>query len=301
MSALHRLIGRQMAKKNAKSSSGRAAAVIQLDRDRRAYAGEWEVSSSHLNDQDCYTWMANELGVSGRVLEIGCGTGLSTLALLGAGYRVVSVEENPACLRKASARLEAAGFSVSVQLRGEEKVVAGARIEIDYAKVKEADADVILIEGNVIQDPKLLAFLEGGGKFDAVACWLVGTHSSMRFNKCIPPQITTPKHYRLQVQNLVYEMSDRVLKPGGVLQVVDRGEPASTPELEADFLDAHRDQASVTSLTPIGLTQRAYIEANHDDATRMVLSPGTGGRIPDFSNGLALISVRSVKPPRANT
>ncbi|MGY6127024.1 class I SAM-dependent methyltransferase (plasmid) [Paraburkholderia strydomiana] len=285
-----------MAKNNAKGGKGRAAAVIQLDRHRREYAGEWEVSSANLDDQGCYAWMAGELGVSGRVLENGCGTGLSTLALLRAGNRVVSVDENPACIKKASARLEAAGFSVNVQLRGEEKVVAGARIEIDYARVKAADADVILIEGNVLHDTKLMAFLADGEGFDAVVCWLMGTHSSMRINKCVRSQVTTSKLYRLQVQNLVYEMSDRVLRPGGTLQVVDRGEPASTPELVADFLDAHRDQASVTSLMPIDLTQRSYVEAEHDAATQMVLSPGITGRVPDLSGGLALISVRSVKP-----
>lgn len=285
-----------MAKNNSKAGAGRAAAVIQLERDRRTYAAEWEVSSSHLNDQGCYAWMAGELGAEGRVLEIGCGTGLSTLALVNAGYRVVSIDENPACIKKASARLEAAGFSVSVQLRGEERVVAGARLEIDYAKVKRAAADVILIGGNVMHDPRLMKFLADGEGFDAVACWLMGTHSSMRFNKCISAKVTTPKLYRLQVQNLVYEMSDRVLKPGGVLQVIDRTEPASTPELVEDFLNAHRDQASVTSLTPISLTQRPYVEAEHEAATRMMLSPGTEGRLPDFANGLALSSVRSVKP-----
>lgn len=289
-----------MANNKSKKGQGRAAAVIQLERDRRTYADEWEVSSSHLSGQDCYTWMASELGASGRVLEIGCGTGLSTLALLNGGNKVVSIDENPACIRKARARLEAAGFSVSVQLRGEERVVAGARIEIDYSKVKQTDADAILIEGNVLQDPRLMMFLMEGEGFEAVACWLVGTHSSMHFNKCISPQINTSKLYRLRVQNFVYEMSDQVLKPGGILQVVDRGEPVSTAELEADFLEAHRDQASVTSLVPVGLTQRPYVEADHDAATGMVLSPGTGGRIPDFSNGLALISVRSVKPESAN-
>jgi hypothetical protein len=192
--------------------------------------------------------------------------------------------------------LEAAGYSVSVQLRGDAKVVAGGRIEIDYAKVKSPECDALLIEGNILRDPKLIEFLTANGAFDAVACWLVGTHSSMRVNRCIEPSVSTSQHYRLKVQNVVYEISDTLLRAGGILHVVDRGEPMTTPELEKDLLAAHCDQASVTSLIPFELSQRPYVESEHESATQMVLTPGFGGRMPDLSKGLALHSVRSRKP-----
>jgi hypothetical protein len=70
----------------------------------------------------------------------------------------------------------------------------------------------------------------------------------------------------------------------------------TTPELEKDLLAAHCDQASVTSLIPFELSQRPYVESEHESATQMVLTPGFGGRMPDLSKGLALHSVRSRKP-----
>lgn len=59
-----------------------------------------------------YAWMAGHVG--GRcVLEIGCGAGFSTLALVQAGCTVLVLEVDEDCRAAAAARLEAAGGKVA--------------------------------------------------------------------------------------------------------------------------------------------------------------------------------------------
>lgn len=68
------------------------------------YAEEWEVSSKDINDQKYYDWMVEQLPLVGTVLEVGCGTGYSTLSLLKHGYSVIAVDNNSYCLSKAKKR-----------------------------------------------------------------------------------------------------------------------------------------------------------------------------------------------------
>ena len=84
------------------------------------------------------------------------------------------------------------------------------------------------------------------------------------------------------------------LRPGGVLQVGDRGQTLDTPLLRDDTLRAHADQASVTSLRVQGLTYRPY-DLPDQRRTPMVFTPGQAGLIPT-SFKAAIISVLSEKP-----
>ena len=44
-------------------------------------------------EKNYYSWMADNLTGHKKVLEIGCGTGYSTLALLEKGYDVIAIEK----------------------------------------------------------------------------------------------------------------------------------------------------------------------------------------------------------------
>ena len=44
--------------------------------------------------------MANKHEGHEIVLEIGCGTGYSTLALVESGYKVIAVDKNPECMKR---------------------------------------------------------------------------------------------------------------------------------------------------------------------------------------------------------
>ena len=51
------------------------------------------MSSQYFYKNEYYSWMADNLTGHKKVLEIGCGTGYSTLALLEKGYDVIAIEK----------------------------------------------------------------------------------------------------------------------------------------------------------------------------------------------------------------
>ncbi len=123
------------------------------------------------------------------------------------------------------------------------------------------DADAVLAQG---------AF--GGKQVDAVTCWLLeppmGTSAGAE--KLRAMGLRTADEARLALQTLVYRLADRVLAPGGVLQVVDRfGEPL--------------DEARSTGMLRL---QRAQARGTSMEFASMDVRPHGGG---------VLVSVRSRK------
>lgn len=267
------------------------------------YSRSWNITSEeHLRNDD-YGWLAKQLSkfAPKRVLDIGCGTGQASLALMnefGSELKYVGLDENRNCLQKAKERL-----------RKECKIESGlvARASISYegdsyeAKFAPIAPNVeqssLLVESDICNDPYLLQFLNEYGPFDAVTVWLTGTHMMRQKNAFVRSNgITDDGAHRLFVQNTSYELADEILKRGGVLQVADRVEAPEDDEGREGFLRAHKDQASTTTLAviPECLAIRPYAlpEAR---ATAMRITLGTSGRVPK-NPSWAIISVISVKP-----
>ncbi len=124
--------------------------------------------------------------------------------------------------------------------------------------------------------------------------WLTGTFMYRRTCRNIANlKIANPDDYRLRVQNRVYRLAAQVLRPGGWLQVVDRGEPPTEQFLLDDMFNSHRAQASPTDLEVFAVEHREYGEST--SGIRMVASTPTSGRRPNLTN-LAMVSVLSRKP-----
>ena len=267
------------------------------------YARSWNVTSEeHLRNGD-YDWLAEEL-VQFRpelVLDIGCGTGQASLALmsaLGSELKFVGLDENRNCLQEAKERLWK-------ELKIETQLIA--RVSISYSGNSyvfdaeplslDSTGPSLLVESDICNDPHLLPALKQFGLFDAVTVWLTGTHMMRQKNAIVRSKgITNDGEHRLFVQNTAYELADKVLKRGGVLQVADRGEMPDDDEGREDLLQAHRDQASTTTLKvkPENLTFRPYALPS-SGATAMRVTPGMSGRLPKNPR-LAIVSVISVKP-----
>ena len=64
------------------------------------YAEQWEVSSKYFYDKKYYNWMQKKIENYNTILEVGCGTGYSTLALLENGHKVIALEKNNECIKK---------------------------------------------------------------------------------------------------------------------------------------------------------------------------------------------------------
>ena len=92
---------RKRDQKRKKAASQKFKAVPELASlraNRKRYITEWGVTSSHFLNEGHYGWMSDKVDKYVRVLEIGCGVGYSTLELLQDGHKVVSIDENQACV-----------------------------------------------------------------------------------------------------------------------------------------------------------------------------------------------------------
>lgn len=112
------------------------------------YSKQWNISAKYFYDKGYYSWMADKLSGYKNVLEVGCGTGYSTLALVEKGYKVIAIDKNVECLNRAKKLLSEKGYT-----NGEVAFIEG-----DIAE-------------NLIRDELVKQF-----EFDVVICWNIGTY-----------------------------------------------------------------------------------------------------------------------------
>ncbi|AUA33640.1 class I SAM-dependent methyltransferase [Pseudomonas sp. SGAir0191] len=276
-------------------------ALYQLNSFRKAYIKSWGINSEGHLAQGHYPWMAERVKGFPRTLEIGCGVGHSTLALLQQGHTVVCVEENPQCIAATRKRLADEGFCVEVIARETPVSLDENAYRLIYSEIPEApEADCLLIEGDALNDPALEAWLERQPKFDAVACWLLGTHDARGHNAAVDLALMpTAYEHRIFVQNRVYEIADRILRSGGVLSVIDRAQTPTTQDMVEKLLQHHREQASVTSLVVQPVEHTPHVESEQQGAMRMMTTNPLDAAMaftPDDPPTMSLCSTTSVKP-----
>jgi SAM-dependent methyltransferase len=265
------------------------------------YAAYWSQNAQHFDQQSCYDWMAGLLAPlePRKVLDIGCGVGNGLLALKSRfDPQIIALDENPACLSEAHRRLEEMGHAAEVLLRlGYQKRQDGKHTILTEQSPISVSRRISLVQADLLLgDTELTRFLANESPFDAVTVWLIGSDPT-RSKNCLNLSslgIASPEQYRLHVQNRIYGLASNVLRPGGWLQVVDRGEPPDTALLREDSLNSHRDQATLGTLQVFDLPYREYTEPKAS-GVGMVPSPGTSGRMPELK-ALAMVSVLSRKP-----
>lgn len=273
-------------------------ALRQLDNYRKTYIQNWRINANGHHSQGHYDWMAGQVKGYVRSLEIGCGVGHSTLALLRDAHQVVCIEENPHCIAATQALLTEHGYSVAVIERATAHAVDINSYRLDYAQLNHAPAaDCLIIEGDALKDPQLEAWLKAQPRFDAVVCWLLGTHNSRGNNVAVDTQLMpTSFEHRIFVQNNVYELADEILREDGILSVIDRSQMPDSTRLKNAILEGHRDQASVTSLAVQSLDHTPYHETRENGAMRLQLTAPVPSAIPDGPILLSLVAVTSRKP-----
>lgn len=120
--------------------------------EKRQYADQWEVSSKHFYKNGCYGWMAEQLEPFEIVLELGCGTGFSTLELLKCGHKVIAVDKNEYCIEQAKNRIDMAGFTIGDVSKNDVEFIVADVVDKEFIKTISVS------------------------NFDVVICWNVGTY-----------------------------------------------------------------------------------------------------------------------------
>ena len=228
------------------------------------YAASWKETARLQYERGDYAWMADQLKPHGatRLLDIGTGSGHGLVALgetFGSDLRIVGVDENLACLKVAHQTLQAAGRTAEVIARLSTRDTPNGFVQQGAPIAVPLPEPIALIEADPLTDPHLEAALVDGGLFDAVTIWLTGAHFWRRHNAYSVDRGARNEHdLRIILQNEVYELADRVLRPGGVLQVVDRAEAPTSEALRQEYFKAHGEQAEPTTLKVREVTYRLW-------------------------------------------
>lgn len=130
----------------------------------------WRDESSQLDRSGVYDWLASRV-TGQRVLEIGCGYGASTAALVRAGKAVFALDNRMDCLEATREKIPQATYGL---------------------------ADVYHYDHQLINDLKTFAP-------DAVVCWLAGAPAES-LPKDVPPAYAVMQH-RLTLQQSVVRIA----------------------------------------------------------------------------------------------
>lgn len=138
--------------------------------EKEQYALEWSKSAEYFHENNSYNHLSEQIKKYHRVLEIGCGTGQSTLALLKEGHTVIAVDQNPYCIIKSKELIRAAGYNICESVKD---ISQNSVCFLEYDVSSPAFLDSIL--------PML--------ELDIVICWNMGTYWDKEKTENIVPKM----------------------------------------------------------------------------------------------------------------
>ena len=227
----------------------------------KKYADEWDVSAKHFYDNGYYTWMQHAIGDFDTILEIGCGTGYSTLSLIENGHKVIAIDKNSECIKK-------------------------ARNLIESSSVDEGE--IVFLEGDITDD-EFRNTLLSSFKFDAVICWNIGSYWSKEMVEFyLPPMLEYGLSLEQIVENpessyseLILWEACRLAKEKHVpIHIIDRGlellnvtndQYYKLLKEEFNFHEIVYNNLSATSISNSGRVLSVKGNKNSDEILKIVL------------------------------
>ncbi len=224
--------------------------------DLMEYSEKWNSSAEFFYKNKDYYWMVDHLCDYHTILEIGCGTGYGTLAMVEKGHKVIAIDNNPECIAKAKELIDKNGYS--------------------------NDVEFILYD---VLNPQTLEDIGTRFSCDAICCWNPG----QAWNE---DKLTNYLKYKEILSYYTYSMnefweaptncyvmiiflicSECAKKIGVPFHIIDRGDP-SKPENqdyyrgiqnEFGFINIYFDKRNTKSLSSQGVPLGLGDEANNQN------------------------------------
>ncbi|KAA0570130.1 class I SAM-dependent methyltransferase [Azospirillum sp. Sh1] len=210
------------------------------------YAEEWEISSSAFDKNGHYKWMAEQFCNGDVVLEVGCGSGLGTMALCEKFNKIISVEVSEECIDRTVATLRSAGVAYEVsdiENMNSDTITSSSKVSVLHASIFNEG-----IKSKIT-----------GGNFSAIACWLFGANPyTISDHYGSTPQRLKGSEiskYREDAQRHCFQLGEHILVSGGIVSMVNRmGFAAGATEPE--FINALSDEYKVLSGSAYTITPK---------------------------------------------
>ncbi|MBP5986893.1 MAG: class I SAM-dependent methyltransferase [Azonexus sp.] len=220
------------------------------------FIGYWEAEGQAYVRRGDYEWMA-ALVPGKRVLEIGCGVGFATQALVRRGLAVLSIDSLGECLAATRQRL------------------AGADVSLMQAEVMALTAE---------QRSAIEAFAP-----DTVVCWLMGAPAEVT-GAVASDAGQAVVAYREKIHRAVAELASD-LPSVGYLHFVDRTVIAwQAKDIGRDTLVGYHNGKTLAGLPFAGERRHALyrkLEDNGPEMARLKMHPSLKGAVPTLASLLA--------------
>jgi len=237
-----------------------APPAARLDLARRAYARSWAVNAACYEAQGLYARLARHLAShrpGPRIVDLGCGRGDGMAALQRelAG-EIIGIDENPACLAAAAARVGIAAPGHRLQPTAFDD--DGYELAYAAAAIPRLTG-IALVQSDILRPDAALA--SALGPVDAVTLWFPGTHKAREGDRLVGAMgLATDEHYAVAVELAAVSFAVRQLKPGGLLQIVDRAAHRDPAVIAAAYRHRFEAMAQATPLRLIDLMVIPYLE-----------------------------------------
>lgn len=274
-----------------------------VDTLRDSYASEWCKSSNNYENLGYYDWCLNSIRGHKRILEIGCGSGLSTLKLINEGHVVVAIDENPFMLDRAEELLSANGIRYK-RIKRENFVATDTGYRIDYELIDTncKENENLLIESNLQFDPNLQSWLVANSPFNAVICWFMGVQGAITANDDVRivyrMKEYKPSQYRQCVQLSICLFAPQILVEGGIINFIDRSKLFENKAERLNFLTWYKELLATQNLFPFNFCYIDQLETiNPADIEGVPIKPTLNGEAINVGQNdrFALTSIIGVK------